>query len=145
MKETITPHTKQSGTAIVEAAIVLPLLFLMIFGIVECARFMQVQQALTDAAREGARFGVAPTRQTATLPGASEIDSAVQNFLQAAGISGGTVTVTPVNIVTGTVTTQFRNIHVEVPYSLLTGLGGWFGVFQVTLSGEALMRNETSP
>ena len=145
MKETITPHTKQSGTAIVEAAIVLPLLFLMIFGIVECARFMQVQQALTDAAREGARFGVAPTRQTATLPGASEIDSAVQNFLQSAGISGGIVTVTPVNIVTGTVTTQFRNIHVEVPYSLLTGLGGWFGVFQVTLSGEALMRNETSP
>ena len=145
MKETITPHTKQSGTAIVEAAIVLSLLFFMIFGIVECARFMQVQQALTDAAREGARFGVAPTRQTATLPGASEIDSAVQNFLQSAGISGGTVTVTPVTIVTGTVTTQFTNIRVELPYSLLTALRGWFGVFEVTLSGEALMRNETSP
>ncbi|PYS48966.1 MAG: hypothetical protein DMG13_24420 [Acidobacteria bacterium] len=145
MSETVTAHSKQSGTMLIEAAIVLSLLLFMIFGIMEYARFLQVQQTLTDAAREGARFGVAPTRQTATLPGASEIDSAVQNFLQSAGISGGTVTVTPVNIVTGTVTTQFRNIHVEVPYSLLTGLGGWFGVFQVTLSGEALMRNETSP
>jgi len=145
VKETITPHTKQSGTAIVEAAIVLSLLFFMIFGIVECARFMQVQQALTDAAREGARLAVAPTTGTATLPSASEIGNEVQNFLGSAGIYGATVTVTPVNIVTGTVTTQFTNIRVELPYSLLTALRGWFGVFEVTLSGEALMRNETSP
>ena len=61
------------------------------------------------------------------------------------GIQGATVTVTPVNIVTGTVTTQFRRIRVEAPYTLLTGLSGWFGVFEVTLRGEALMRNETSP
>ena len=117
----------------------------MIFAIMECARFMQVQQTLTDAAREGARLGIAPTTQTANLPTAGEIDNEVQNFLRSAGIRGATVTVTPVNIVTGTVTTQFRRIRVEAPYSLLTGLRAWFGVFEVTLSGEALMRNETSP
>src|SRR5213593_4269605 len=121
MKEIAKWSWKESGSTIVEAAIVLSLLFFMILGIMECARFMQVQQALTDAAREGARLGVAPMTRTSTLPIANEIDDEVQNYLRSAGIDGATVTVSPVNVVTGTVTTQFRKVRVEVPYSLVTG------------------------
>ena len=137
-------NSKHGGTAAVESAIVISLLFFLIFGIIEIARFMQVQLVLTDAAREGARLSVTPSPQTTALPTAGEIQAEVRRFLDSARIAGSTITVTPVNIATGTVTTQFTRVRVDAPHTLLTGLG-WFSGLEVTLSGTALMRNETSP
>lgn len=50
----------QRGGTLVEAAIVLPLLFMFLFAIVEFGRVFNMYQTMTNAAREGARFGVAP-------------------------------------------------------------------------------------
>src|SRR5687767_15081283 len=46
------------GAAVVEFAMVAPLLFLLIFGLIEFGRVVMVQQVLTNGAREGARVGV---------------------------------------------------------------------------------------
>ncbi|MFK7766945.1 MAG: TadE/TadG family type IV pilus assembly protein [Mariniblastus sp.] len=46
---------KRRGAAAVELAVVLPIFFLIIFGIVEFGRVMMVMQVVTNAAREGAR------------------------------------------------------------------------------------------
>ena len=43
------------GAALVEMAIILPLLFLIVFGIFEFGRAMVITNSLTNAAREGAR------------------------------------------------------------------------------------------
>lgn len=51
---------QQRGGTLVEAAIVLPLLFMFLFAIIEFGRVFNMYQTMTDAAREGARFGVAP-------------------------------------------------------------------------------------
>ena len=67
-----------------EFAIVAPLFFLFVFGMVEYGRMVMVQQILTNASREGARRAV--------LDGstAAEVKDAVTEFLSDASISGVT-------------------------------------------------------
>lgn len=75
----------ERGAAAVEMAIVFPLLFLIIAGIVDFGRAYQAQVQLTNAAREGARAAVVlplgsipdPTtevasRASAALPGVTD-------------------------------------------------------------------------
>lgn len=50
--------TCQKGQALVELAICLMLLFTIVFGITEFGRAMYIQNTLTNAAREGARWVV---------------------------------------------------------------------------------------
>jgi Flp pilus assembly protein TadG len=47
-----------NGAALVEFALVLPLLLLILFGIIEFAVIFFNQQMITNASREGARFGI---------------------------------------------------------------------------------------
>ena len=47
-----------SGQALIEVAIALPILLALLVGIFEFARAYNVQQVITNAAREGARQGV---------------------------------------------------------------------------------------
>jgi len=136
--------TSERGTAIVESAIILPVFFLLLFGVFEAGRFMNTQQVLTDAAREGARLAVTPLTRTNRLPSTGEITTRVNDFLGSASITGATVTVdNAVSVVTGSITTTYTRVRVDEPYQVLT-VPGFFSMLQVTLRGEALMRNETS-
>ncbi len=77
------------GAAAVEFAIVAPVFFLLVFGMIEYGRMVMVQQVITNASREGARVGVLDGATTAA------VTTAVENYLQSAGIQGATVGVTP--------------------------------------------------
>jgi Flp pilus assembly protein TadG len=46
------------GAALVEAALVLPIFFTVVLGIVEFGRAMMVSQLVTNASREGARLAI---------------------------------------------------------------------------------------
>jgi Flp pilus assembly protein TadG len=48
----------QKGVTSLKAALILPILFVLTFGLVEFGLFMYNQQVLTNAAREGARVGI---------------------------------------------------------------------------------------
>ena len=54
------PRLGEAGQALVEVAIALPILLALLVGIFEFARAYNVQQVITNAAREGAREGVLP-------------------------------------------------------------------------------------
>jgi Flp pilus assembly protein TadG len=115
----------------------------LLLGIFEAGRLLNIQQVLTDASREGARLAVAPLSGTSTLPSVGEIESEVQRFLQAANIGSATTVVErPVSIVTGSVTTTSTRVRVSLPYTLLTL--SMFSDLEITLVGQTLMRNETS-
>ena len=47
---------KERGAVAIEMAILLPLLLLILIGIIEFGRVLNVQVSLTQAAREGARY-----------------------------------------------------------------------------------------
>lgn len=66
----------RSGAATVETALVLPIFFMVMLGIVEVGRAFMVSQMLTNAAREGARI--------ATMVGStnSEVISTVKDVAQ---------------------------------------------------------------
>jgi hypothetical protein len=51
-------RTRQRGQALVEFAMVAPFLFLLLFSIIEFARFIYYTQVLNDATREGARYAI---------------------------------------------------------------------------------------
>ena len=50
--------TNQKGSTVAEFAIVSGLFFMVIFGIIEFGRLLYTHNALTDAARRGARYAV---------------------------------------------------------------------------------------
>lgn len=71
------PLPWRRGTAAVEFALVAPVFFLLVFGLIELGRMVMVQQALTNAAREGCR-----TATLATTLSGSEVEAAVRNYLK---------------------------------------------------------------
>jgi Flp pilus assembly protein TadG len=134
----------ERGTTIVESAIILLTFFMVVLGIFEAGRFLNTRQVLTNAAREGARLAVTPLSGTNTLPSTTEIQDRVNQFLASANITGATTTVDPaVSVVTGSVTTVYTRVQVQKAYQVVS-VPNFFNVLQVTLTGEALMRNETS-
>ncbi len=77
------------GAAILELAILLPLLMMLVLGILEFGRALVVQEILTNAAREGAR--------RAAISGASHDAAlaAIDNYLANEGITGHTRSIVP--------------------------------------------------
>ncbi len=144
MRTTINTRQNQRGVAIIESAITLLGFLVLLFGMMEASRFLNTQQVLTDAAREGSRVAVAPATGTDTLPSEAEIRSVTQAFLDSANLRDTSISVErPVPIVTGEVTTEYTRVRVTLNYRVMTL--PMFSGLQTTLAGEALMRNETSP
>jgi Flp pilus assembly protein TadG len=114
---------RTAGTAIVEAALVMPLLLVLVFGAMEYGWMFVVYGDVVNAARAGARLAVIPTA------GANDVNSQIIATLKSAGLNvdgtGSGTTVTPSITVTpsdwptaagGTIVT----VQVSIPYSMLT-------------------------
>jgi Flp pilus assembly protein TadG len=128
----------QLGATIAEAAITVVALFTLILGAVDFGRAFSIYENLTDAAREGARFAVAPDPASEILPSGSQVQSYVAPFLAADNVSG-TVTVTSTSHVINSVTTTYTQVTVQAPYKFL-----FFPFGTVNISSSSEMRNETN-
>jgi len=155
-------HNKpEAGTAIVEAALTLLMVLTFLFGIMEASRFFNVQQTLTDAAREGARVAVAPITGTDTLNTADVVCNTIRTFTGSAGIKIKDIQINDVSIDNGTgcptsslaepaaisitvngIATKYARVRVRTSYQLITL--ATFTSLRMTLQGKALMRYETS-
>ena len=83
------------GAVAVEFALILPLFFGLLMGVLELGRALEVSHTLTTAAREGGRLG-SMDRQGILLPGQSgnqKIEADIRAFLNAAGLPGSTAVV----------------------------------------------------
>jgi len=146
---------RQEGTSVVEFALVLPLLVLLLAGIVEFGLIMYNQQIITNASREGARYGIVlktPNRYTQ-----AQITSEVQRYcgfhLVTFGTGGTPLSVSVVNESGGSQcpnTNSFgQNLRVTVSYNytflLVPNMSRFFGTGlgnTLTLTGETLMKCE---
>lgn len=129
-----------------EAALVLPLLLLLLFGTVELGRVANMQQTLDDAAREGARWSAMPAAGTFTLPSVSDVTSRVEAIAAAQDVTlaSGDISVNQdVTASEGGLATTFSQVQVTYSYAFLTpALSALLP--NVTLTATALMRNETN-
>ena len=144
------------GVTLVESALILVLFLTLLLGVMEVGRFLNTRQVLTHAAREGARFAIAPASGTNTLPDADEIRARVDSYLLAANIHDAVTTVKcppsateactkdpAMAVATGSVITEYTEVTVSKTYTVVTA-PGLFKALEVNLSGKALMRRETS-
>ncbi len=126
------------GTAVVEFAVVAPVFFLLVFGMIEYGRMVMVQQIITNASREGARQAV--------LDGAtsSSVDTAVTSYLTGASISGADVVTNPADPSSAGYGASVT-VTVSVPFSAVSWLPSpMFPMNQSkTLSAVSVMRRET--
>jgi Flp pilus assembly protein TadG len=131
---------RQRGGTLVEAAVTFMVFFTFIMAIIEFSRALQIYHGITNAAREGARFSVAPFPGTSDLPSTGDVETRVNTFLASNRINGSDVNV--VQTVAGTVNgipTIYTQVDVSAPYQFL-----FFPLGEITLSTEAVMRNETN-
>jgi Flp pilus assembly protein TadG len=128
---------RRPGTAALEFAIVLPLLFTMLFGIIQFGRIIMVQQVLTNACREGARMAVLDGSN------AAGVTTAVQNCLANGSVSGATVLLSPSDPSTA-VYGQPVTVTVRIPVNRAVWIANPAFVPGTTqLSASATMRRET--
>ncbi|HMF97352.1 MAG TPA: TadE family protein [Vicinamibacterales bacterium] len=137
----------ESGQALLEVAMTLPLLLLVSVSIFEFGRAYQTWQVVTNAAREGARVAILPNATT------GDVQSRVTAYMQSGQLDNyqnATVTVnqnTPVAVGTGTAASSV--VTVAYPFSFivlnpvanLVAHGTTVGA-PLTLTSVAEMRNE---
>jgi Flp pilus assembly protein TadG len=122
---------------VVELAITAPVLFLMVFGMIDVGRAVMVQNLLTNAARDGVR--------SAVLDGAtaSEIEARVVNYLADSSVSGATATVTP-NPLTAADLGDPVTVTASVPFNSVSWLPSSMYFQGATLQATVVMRREVS-
>ena len=127
----------QKGSAVLEMALVLPILLMLLFGVVEFGRVLMVKQAITNAAREGARAGAVDLNDSGALQKALDV---TRNYLSASGLDANTTSVVPSFVITGG--SDALQVIIEYDYdSLLTS---WIPTVPATftLRSIAIMRRE---
>jgi Flp pilus assembly protein TadG len=130
--------TDERGQALAEFALVLPMILLFIAGIIEFGRAWNIKQAVTDAAREGARYAVV---QDSDIKSTDDVKAKVEERLALASIDSSTIEFSGDFHVSGGETT----VTVSTPHQmgLLGALLEWAGAPSVvTISTQATMRSE---
>jgi len=100
------------GAAAVEAALVLPVVVVLLFGILEYGRYLMTLQVLTNAAREGAHYALTHT-QPVTI----------------AGVTSGNATTDVTNVIDkalgGGIYLSGQTVQVYASDSLGNNIGSW--------------------
>lgn len=123
----------------VEFAVVSPLFLLLIVGVIEIGRAVEVVQILTNASREGARTAsYDSTTQTAT------VTAAVNSYLSNAGINGATTTVSP-DPPSGAGDGQPVSVTVSIPFVDVSWLPSPFFLGGQSLQATSVMSRQPMP
>ena len=133
-------ENSRSGQALVEFALVVPILLLILLGIVDFARAWNVYEVLTDAAREGAREWV--------VDNGKDWDAEIVPIIQAAGARAGiSIDASDVTLAEPDGPGKGNPAVVRIEYEHRLN---WVGIFMamaqgdrdLTLITEFVMRNE---
>jgi Flp pilus assembly protein TadG len=143
---------KSKGQALIEMAIVIPLLLLLVLGIFEFGRAMYIKNTLTHAARSGARTAaVTPNlAPDTTYTGCSSTNAVVQTACQNlySGINKNNVSILVQAFSPGSTTPKGSSaisgdsVKVTVTVSGFTSVVPKIVPVPTTLSGDTAMRYE---
>ncbi|MCA9134343.1 MAG: pilus assembly protein [Planctomycetales bacterium] len=127
------------GAAVVEFAIVAPLLLLLTMGMMEVGRMVMVKQLLVNASREGARLAVLPGSTSA------EVTAQVRQQLEESSVSGATIVINPVTqtSVEGTPMGQPITVQVSISAATISWVPKPMFSFSNILEAATTMRKES--
>jgi Flp pilus assembly protein TadG len=130
---------RQSGQSLVEFALIAPILFIVVLGLVDGTRAVFAYNSISNAAREGARYGIVhgSTSSSPVGPGVNEnnLRNAVRNYTKS--FSSNDVTITPTWPGGGNATGS--KVKVDVAYSYKPVFGGIMGIGSFTMHASATM------
>jgi Flp pilus assembly protein TadG len=135
---------REDGQALAEFALVLPVLFLLIAGIIEFGRGWNIKQAVTDASREGARWAVV---QDPAITSTGDVEQKVKQRLALANIDT-TAAVTTVTVTPSAkfhITGEDMTVTAKTKYKMgfVGALLSWTaGASTITIGSQTTMRNE---
>ncbi len=139
---------QQRGTALIEMAMILPVLTLLLTGIVNMGLMIREHQVLQNAAREGARYSTLQKNRIATAGDATEqaIKTRVQRYLAQEKITIALTDVTINQNYTYTVapspgTVNASQVTVSYSRSMLMPTSFLWPFGPVTLKGQAVFVN----
>ena len=147
MNRLIKRNHNRRGAAIVEMALVLPIFFAVVLGIVEFGRAMMVSQMVTNAAREATRLAIIDGSTNAT------VETWVEEFLHdSINVTASDVTVTitvvaapgnddPMNQVGNAQARDLVTVKVSVPFDKVSYVPGSY-LNGKNLSAQSSMRHE---
>ncbi len=125
---------RRRGVAAVEFAIVAPLFFLLVIGIIEISRAMMVQQVLINASRVGARRAITMSSNE------QAVTDAVNEYVNGMGVSGVDIEVSP-NPATAAAG-QAITVDVDIPFQEVSWLPAPWFMGGKNLAASSVMRKE---
>lgn len=125
------------GTAIVEAAIVFPLLLLLTMGAIEYGWLFLKAQQITNTSRQAARYAIRPDATT------DSVLTSIDNMMTVAGMgaSGYSVNLTPGDI-TLLPTGEYVEVEITVPSASLVLIDAGFLPVPASLKSSVVMTKE---
>jgi Flp pilus assembly protein TadG len=147
MKQLMSRRHNRRGAAIVEMALVLPIFFGVVLGIVEFGRAMMVSQMVTNAAREATRLAIIDGSTN------TDVEDWVEEFLNDSinvGASDVTVAITvvaapgnddPNNQVGNAQARDLVTVNVSVPFDKFSYVPGSY-LNGKNLTAQSSMRHE---
>ena len=147
MKQLMNRRHDRRGAAIVEMALVLPIFFGVVLGIVEFGRAMMVSQMVTNAAREATRLAIIDGSTN------NDVETWVEDFLNdSINVAASDVTVTitvepapgnddPNDVLTDAQARDLVTVNVSVPFDKVSYVPGSY-LNGKNLSARSSMRHE---
>jgi len=130
-------HRQPRGSLTVEAALLLPLVFMLTFGLIEYGWMFLKQQQITNTARQSARLGAMVDSTNATV--SSNISTMMSNY--GLNSSGYTATISPANVQTAARGSQV-SVTISIPYSNIDVTGFTLLPMPATISAKVSMQKE---
>lgn len=131
--------TDEQGSAAIEFALIAPLLFIIVFAIIDFSRAYYTLNDLTAAVREGARYASSLDDPVVRQ---DEVREVVRNF--ALSFAGDTVVDTQIEV-TFEAGGRVRVAITDYPFEFLTPLPVLLGLSDVSINRQAIMKWERAP
>lgn len=125
-------YSRRTGAALVELALILPVLLLLIGGLLDIGRGFSQAGVIVNAARQGARYGAAKPDN------ASNTSTIVERVLEEVQDSGVKLSSNDVQVVAPVMTTG-QPLTVKIDYSYQPVLGKIVGLSTVHIRRECTM------
>jgi Flp pilus assembly protein TadG len=128
-------HRNRTGAALVEFALVAPLMILFTLGLIDIGRMTMVKQLIVNASREGARKATLLNAATET------VKSDVSSLLTNSGVTG-TVSLSPA-LLSAAPPGSTITVTVSVPANSVSWMGTSLFMSGKTLTASTSMRRES--